>query len=32
MKKQKQLIESTFVEWKGEREQVDDVLVLGLEV
>jgi len=32
MKKQKQVLESTFLEWKGEREQVDDIVVLGLEV
>lgn len=29
MAEQKQLLESAFMEWKGERKQTDDVLVIG---
>jgi serine phosphatase RsbU (regulator of sigma subunit) len=29
---QKQILEKTFAEWKGELEQVDDVLVIGIKV
>lgn len=32
MKKQRQAVEQTFLEWQGENEQVDDVVVLGLEI
>ena len=29
LNKQKQALENTFIEWKGESEQTDDVLILG---
>ena len=32
MKKQKQLIEEAFEEWKGDIEQLDDVCVIGVRV
>ena len=32
MKIQKEIIESEFNKWKGEREQIDDVLVVGFEL
>ena len=32
MKKQKQVLESTISEWRGDREQVDDIVVVGLEI
>jgi serine phosphatase RsbU (regulator of sigma subunit) len=32
MKKQKEIIERTFNEWKGEVPQVDDILVFGFRV
>jgi len=32
MKKQKELLEQFFDEWKGENEQVDDIMVLGIKV
>jgi serine phosphatase RsbU (regulator of sigma subunit) len=32
MKKQKQILERTISEWKGDRDQVDDIVVLGLEI
>jgi PAS domain S-box-containing protein len=32
MKEQKQIIEKTFLEWKGKSEQIDDVLVIGLKI
>jgi len=32
MHKQKQMLENKFVEWKGENEQTDDVLVMGIRV
>ncbi|NQY09370.1 MAG: SpoIIE family protein phosphatase [Flavobacteriales bacterium] len=31
MKKQKELLEETLVKWKGEEEQVDDLLLMGFE-
>jgi len=30
--KQKQILEETFYEWKGDYEQIDDVLILGLKI
>ncbi len=30
--KQKELLEETFFEWKGKQEQVDDILIIGIEV
>jgi serine phosphatase RsbU (regulator of sigma subunit) len=32
MKAQKDILEETFVSWKGEYDQVDDVLVMGLRL
>ena len=32
MKKQKKILEDTFTQWKGDREQIDDIVVLGLEI
>ncbi len=32
MKKQKEILNKTFEEWKGELEQIDDVLVLGIKI
>jgi serine phosphatase RsbU (regulator of sigma subunit) len=32
MTKQKEIIEQTFYKWKGEFEQVDDVLVMGIKI
>ena len=32
MEKQKQLLESSFNEWKGDLEQIDDVCVIGVRV
>ena len=32
MQEQQQILEQTFVEWKGERKQIDDVLVMGVKV
>jgi serine phosphatase RsbU (regulator of sigma subunit) len=32
MKEQKMILENSFLEWKGEHEQVDDIVVLGLEL
>ncbi len=32
LKKQKNIIEKCFLDWKGENEQVDDVLVLGYRI
>jgi len=31
MHEQKEMLEKAFVEWKGEIEQVDDVLVMGVK-
>ena len=30
--KQKQILEETFYSWKGEYEQIDDVLIVGLKI
>jgi serine phosphatase RsbU (regulator of sigma subunit) len=32
MKEQKEIIESTFVKWKGIQDQVDDIVVLGVRI
>ena len=32
MKKQKKILETTFYEWKGNHDQVDDVLVIGIRI
>ena len=32
MEQQRELIDNAFEEWKGDRKQIDDVLVLGLEL
>lgn len=32
MQKQKDVIEQTFYKWKGEHEQVDDVLIMGVKI
>jgi serine phosphatase RsbU (regulator of sigma subunit)/tetratricopeptide (TPR) repeat protein len=32
MKQQKEILEDTFNKWRGDREQVDDVLVIGMKL
>lgn len=32
MKEQKDILTRTFFEWKGEHEQIDDVLVIGIKI
>ena len=32
MTEQKQLLENSFNEWKGENEQSDDVIVAGIRI
>ncbi|HUW05930.1 MAG TPA: tetratricopeptide repeat protein [Williamwhitmania sp.] len=32
IEKQLEVIESSFYQWKGDREQIDDVMVFGLEI
>jgi hypothetical protein len=32
MAEQKQILEQTFFEWKGETEQFDDVMIVGIHV
>jgi hypothetical protein len=32
MEKQKQLFKDTFIEWKGNEEQTDDVCLIGFRV
>jgi len=32
MKEQKEIIESTFIKWKGVQDQVDDVVILGVRI
>jgi serine phosphatase RsbU (regulator of sigma subunit) len=32
MQKQKEIIEQTFYKWKGDHEQVDDVLIMGIKI
>jgi serine phosphatase RsbU (regulator of sigma subunit) len=32
MPEQKQIIETRFLEWKGEQDQTDDVLVIGIKI
>ncbi len=32
MEKQKEILQKTFTEWKGELEQIDDVIIIGSKV
>ena len=32
MKEQKELLDKTFTNWIGEREQIDDVIVIGIKM
>ena len=32
MSKQHEIVKNTFFSWKGEREQVDDILVIGFKI
>ena len=32
MQEQKEIVEQTFYKWKGEQEQIDDVLVMGVKI
>jgi two-component system, sensor histidine kinase LadS len=32
MDKQKKILDDTFEKWRGEREQIDDVMVIGLKI
>jgi serine phosphatase RsbU (regulator of sigma subunit) len=32
MKEQKEILENEFYNWKGERDQIDDVLVMGIKI
>ena len=32
MKEQKQILDSTFENWKKQEEQVDDVLIIGIRI
>ena len=32
MKEQKKILNETFENWKGDLEQVDDILVIGISV
>jgi len=32
MEEQKSILENTFNEWKGNLEQVDDILIIGVKV
>ncbi|OFX43314.1 MAG: hypothetical protein A2046_08350 [Bacteroidetes bacterium GWA2_30_7] len=32
MSEQKQILETTFINWKGENEQIDDVTILGMKI
>ncbi len=32
MEQQKEILDNTFEEWKGDRDQVDDVIVIGMKV
>jgi hypothetical protein len=32
MDQQKKILDNTFEEWRGDREQVDDVLVIGMRL
>ena len=29
---QKQIVEKTFIDWKGNNEQIDDVLLVGIQI
>jgi serine phosphatase RsbU (regulator of sigma subunit) len=32
MREQKEILEETFIKWKGEQIQIDDVLVMGYKI
>jgi serine phosphatase RsbU (regulator of sigma subunit) len=32
MKEQREFLEKAHLDWRGDREQVDDIVVLGLEI
>ncbi len=32
MAEQKEILEETFLEWKGNREQIDDILIIGIRI
>jgi len=32
MEKQKEIINRTFEDWRGVNEQIDDVLVMGIQI
>jgi serine phosphatase RsbU (regulator of sigma subunit) len=32
LNRQKEILESTFIDWKGNTQQVDDVLVFGFQL
>jgi hypothetical protein len=32
MEQQKEILDTTFERWRGEREQIDDVMVIGLKI
>lgn len=32
MEKQREILESNVVEWRGEQEQVDDILIIGIKI
>lgn len=32
MKKQKDILQKTFLQWKGDYEQIDDVMVMGIKI
>jgi serine phosphatase RsbU (regulator of sigma subunit) len=32
LKKQKQMLEKRFIEWKGDSDQIDDVLIIGFRI
>jgi len=32
MEKQRDILENTFLEWKGKNPQADDILILGVKI
>ena len=32
MEKQREILENNVIEWRGEQEQVDDILIIGIKV
>ena len=32
MEKQRDILENTFLEWKGKNPQIDDILILGVKI